>query len=73
MAMVTMFIGAILNLILDQFSLRFKMGVEGALIATVIAQNIAALHVLDYFVFKRGVLRLQMKNIRLRFSTLGQK
>ncbi len=73
MAMVTMFIGAILNLILDPiFLFVFKMGVEGAAIATVIAQSVAALHVLDYFVFKRGVLRLQLKNIRLRFSTLGR-
>ncbi len=72
-AMVTMFIGAILNLILDPlFLFVFKMGVEGAALATVIAQSVSALHVLDYFVFKRGILRLRLENIRLRFGTLGR-
>lgn len=72
-AMVTMFIGAILNLILDPlFLFVFKMGVEGAALATIIAQSVAAMHVLHYFIFKRGILRLRLDSIRIKLGSLGR-
>ncbi len=68
-AMVTMFIGAILNILLDPvFLFGFNMGVEGAAIATIIAQAVAALWVLHYFIAKRGVLQLRFSTLRIRMD-----
>ncbi|MCK5882485.1 MAG: MATE family efflux transporter [Bacteriovoracaceae bacterium] len=72
-AMITMFIGAVLNIILDPiFIFGLKMGVEGAAIATIIAQSVAALWVLHYFVTKRGLLRLKFSTLRIHKKWVGR-
>ena len=50
LAMITMFIGAITNIVLDAvFIFGFKMGMEGAALATIIAQ--AGFNVMDFTLF----------------------
>ncbi len=54
MAMVTMLLGAVLNLILDPiFIFGFNMGIKGAAIATVISQTANTIWVLRYFTGKK--------------------
>jgi putative MATE family efflux protein len=62
----TMFIGAILNTILDPiFIFVFGWGVEGAAIATILSQLVSAVWVLSYFVRGKGLLKLKIKYMRL--------
>jgi putative MATE family efflux protein len=64
-AMLAMIIGAVVNLILDPiFIFGFGWGVEGAAIATVIAQTTAALYVLYYFVAGSGALPIRIDYLR---------
>ena len=61
-AMLTMLIGAFLNVILDYvFIFIFNMGVQGAALATIISQFVSALWVLYYFYSKKSVLSIQRK------------
>lgn len=65
-AMLTMLIGAILNMILDPiFIFVFKLGIRGAAIATVISQMVTAVWVLSYFLGKKSLLRIHLRNLRL--------
>lgn len=58
-AMVTMIIGAGTNIILDPiFIFVLKMGMSGAALATVLAQLLAALWVLRYYLGGKSVLKL---------------
>lgn len=66
MAMATMLIGAVLNIILDPlFIFVFNMGIGGAAWATVISQTIAGLWVLRYFLSKDSLLGLKLSAMRL--------
>ncbi|MBW9152678.1 MATE family efflux transporter [Clostridium estertheticum] len=68
MAMLTMMFGAIINIILDPiFIFVFKMGIQGAAIATVISQAFNTLLVLRYFTAKNSgsVLKLKKTNLKL--------
>jgi len=65
-AMATMLIGAILNIILDPiFIYAFGLGIRGAAIATVISQSVSALWVLRYFTKGKSIIRLKWRNMRL--------
>lgn len=65
-AMGTTLLGAAINLILDPILIfGFGMGIEGAAIATVIAQMISAVWVLKFLFGKQAILRLQKKYFRL--------
>jgi len=67
-AMITMILGAVINIILDAlFIFGFKMGVQGAALATVIAQFCAAVWVFSYFIGKRSTLRFRVRNLIPRF------
>jgi putative MATE family efflux protein len=69
-AMLSMIIGAITNVILDYiFVLIFDWGVEGAAFATIISQGVSAFWVLSYFLRRKSTLKLRRKNFRLSFST----
>lgn len=71
MAMITMLIGAIMNIILDYILIMiFHMGVRGAAIATIISQAISATWVLSFFFRKKGVLKIKRKNLRLKRSVV---
>lgn len=64
-AMYTMLISAILNIILDPIMIfGFDMGVRGAAIATVIAQSVTSLYLLVYFI--KGKSLITIKPIHLK-------
>lgn len=68
MAMLTMIFGALINIILDPiFIFTFNMGIQGAAIATVIAQAFNSFWVLWYFSSKKSnsVLKLRRKNLKI--------
>ena len=68
-AMVSIFIAAGLNLILDPiFIFVLNMGVKGAAIATVISQFVLFVWVIIHFLSKRSVVRLKINNFRLQSS-----
>lgn len=68
-AMLTMLIGAVLNIILDPiFIFGFGWGMRGAALGTVIAQVVSTVWVLAYFLSGRSLLRLRLGNLRLRWS-----
>ncbi len=68
-AMISIFIAAGLNLILDPlFIFIFNMGVKGAAIATVISQFLLFCWVIIHFLSKRSVVRLKLKNFKLQSS-----
>ena len=63
-AMITMLGGAIINIILDPILIfGFNMGVQGAALATIIAQFGAAIWVFSYFFSKRSTLDIKLKNL----------
>ena len=65
--MMTVVIGALLNLILDPiFIFGFHMGVSGAALATIIAQGVSCLWVLRFLAGKRVSLRLEKQILPLR-------
>ena len=65
-AMVTMLIGAVLNLILSPlFLFIFKLGIKGVAWATVISMFIGMLFVMHHFTRRSSVIRLRWRNIRL--------
>ena len=67
-AMVTMFISAGSNIVLDAlFIYGFKMGMSGAALATVLAQSISAIWVLFYFTGSRSRIKLHRRNLVPRF------
>jgi len=72
-AMISMFIGALLNIALDPiFIFVLGMGVRGAAIATVIAQATTAVYILRYFLTGKSSLRIRVKNILLEWAVVRQ-
>ncbi|MDX9959778.1 MAG: MATE family efflux transporter, partial [Spirochaetia bacterium] len=66
-AMATMLIGAVLNIILDAvFIIGLGMGVSGAALATVIAQGSSAVWVMSYYFGGRSHLKIRRINLRPR-------
>ena len=67
-AMVTMIIGGVINIILDYiFIVPFKMGVAGAAYATIIAQAVSCIWVLLYFFGKNSLLKIKASNLKLSY------
>ena len=65
-AMGTTLLGAVSNLILDPILIfGFGMGIEGAAIATVIAQTVSAVWVLRFLTGTKAILRLRKNRLRL--------
>lgn len=71
-AMISMLIGAILNIILDPiFIFVFKMGVQGAAIATVISQFVTFLiNILHIKKFKS--IKIEKKDLKIKMSLASQ-
>lgn len=66
-AMLTMLIGAIINTILDPiFIFVFKWGIQGAAIATIIAQAASAIWVVGHFLGGKSILKVRKENLRLK-------
>lgn len=65
-AMVTMMLGAILNVILDAvFIFGFNMGIRGAAIATALSMLACAIFVMSHFVDRKSVIRFHPRYFRL--------
>jgi len=72
-AMISMFIGALLNIALDPiFIFVLGMGVRGAAIATVISQAVTTLYLLHYFLSGKSSLRIRVKNFLLEWAVVKQ-
>ena len=68
-AMVSMLIGACLNIILDPiFIFALGLGVKGAALATIISQAASAIWILLFLTRKSTVLRFQKEFLKLDFS-----
>ena len=64
--MMTVLLGAVINLILDPiFIFLLDMGIQGAALATVIAQTCSALWVLAFLRGRKAILRLSRKDMVL--------
>jgi putative MATE family efflux protein len=67
MAMFTMLLGTILNLIFcPLFIYVFGMGIKGSALATVLSQAIASALVVYYFLYGKSSLKLSLKNLKLK-------
>lgn len=70
-AMLSMLIGAITNIILDPvFIFGFGMGVRGAAIATVISQILTTIWILQYFTVGKSIIKLKMNNLKLKLPII---
>lgn len=66
-AMKTVMIGAGLNIILDPlFIFVFKMGVQGAALATILSQAVSAIWVVCFLAGKQTLLKIRVTYMRLR-------
>lgn len=71
MAMTTLLIGAITNIVLDPiFIFVFDMGVKGAAWATIISQYASGIWALYYFTSKFSGVKLRLKNLCLNFNKI---
>ncbi len=71
--MLTMLIGAVLNIILDPlFIFAFRWGVRGAALATVLSQLASSLWVLRFLTGRRAVISLRAADLRLRKKIVGR-
>lgn len=62
-AMISMLIGAILNILLDAvFIIALGMGIKGAAIATVLSQVVTSLYIIHYYLFQGSSVKVHMKN-----------
>ena len=69
--MMTTLLGAVINLLLDPvFIFGLHMGVQGAALATVVAQTCSAVWVLVFLTGKKAVLRLERGNLGLDVAIL---
>jgi putative MATE family efflux protein len=68
-AMYTVLIGALLNMVLDPiFLFGLGWGMRGAAAATVAAQAVSSVWALSYFLRGRSLLKLRVGNLRLRWD-----
>ena len=73
MGMLTVAVGAVVNIVLDPvFIFLFDMGVQGAALATVIAQGCSAVWVLRFLTGKKTILRLRVSALRLQPRRTGR-
>lgn len=71
MAMATLLIGAITNIVLDPiFIFYLKMGVRGAAWATIISQYVSGIWAIYYFTSKFSGMKLYVKNLKLNFGKI---
>lgn len=64
LSMAGLCVGSLFNMILDPlFIFKMKMGIAGAALATVVSQTASFLILLSFFLFKRSVVHLSIKNL----------
>ncbi len=72
-AMMTMLIGGLINIALDPvFIFVFRLGIRGAAFATIFSQAISSIWVLYYYFGKKSLLKVHVKNFRLKLSVVGR-
>lgn len=72
-AMVSMLIGAIANIILDYiFIFPLTMGVYGAALATILSQLLSALYVLAYFFSGRSAIKIRLRHFQPQWRILRE-
>lgn len=72
-ALQTMLIAALLNAALNPlFIFGFQMGIKGSAWATVIAQVVATVWVLSYFIKGTGTMQLKKKNLKIDLTILSE-
>lgn len=70
--MKTVMIGAGINLVLDPvFIFGFRMGVQGAALATILSQAVSALWVFRFLCSEKSILRIRRKNLYFSFRVMG--
>ena len=71
-AMASVLIGAVLNILLDPlFIFIFRMGVQGAALATILSQGVSACWVVGFLCSGRSGLRIRRKNMGLDPKVIG--
>ena len=69
--MIGMIIGAVANIILDAvFIIPLDMGVQGAALATVIAQFISTLYFLNYHFSGKSYLKIHTRNLKIQWQIM---
>jgi len=72
-AMNTMVIGAVLNIILDPiFIFTFNMGVRGAAWATVISQFIAVVYIIRFINSGKSILKIKIEHLKVKLPILKE-
>jgi putative efflux protein, MATE family len=72
-AMLTMLIGAVLNTIFNPiFIFGLDLGIRGSALATIVSQTVCSGWVLSYFMGKKSVLKLRIKNLKLNTPIIKQ-
>lgn len=70
-AMYTMIIGGLLNLVLDPlFIFVMGWGIQGAALATVFSQIVSAAWVLVYYFSGKSLIKIRLRNIKLQWSVV---
>ena len=71
--MLTVAIGAVLNLILDPlFIMVFHMGVQGAALATILSQAVSAAWTLRFLTGRKTLVRLSLQHMRFGARRVGK-
>lgn len=71
-AMLSVLIGAVLNLVLDPFFIFvFHMGVKGAALATILSQAVSAAWVVHFLLSEKSSMQIRKKNLRPNLPLLG--
>lgn len=70
-SMVIVLIGTLINIILDPVLIfTFNMGISGAAWATIIAQLITSILVLQHFLSKKSLVKLEISELKLRIVNI---
>jgi putative MATE family efflux protein len=71
--MIGMIIGAVTNIILDAiFIIPLEMGVQGAALATVIAQMVSVAFFMRYYFSGKSFLKIHFKNLAIQWGVLKE-
>lgn len=72
-AMASMLIGAIFNIILDPiFIFIFKLGIKGAALATIISQFISFLYILTYLYSGKSSLKIKLHHLKPKINIIKE-
>jgi len=70
-SMVIVFVGTLINIILDPILIfTFDMGISGAAWATIIAQLITSIMVIQHFLTEKSQIKIEMNKLKLHLVTI---